>query len=124
MGPKRENEVPFPVTNVRLVIPYKFTQIKKVVNVAGVEEVRPVTLVKDVVVDNLVMKRHTTGIDPFTGTDHGAAEIPKDHQYDPSTGLPSLHRRHRAPRPRLPPRMALAARSARRRQRQNGRRSR
>jgi large subunit ribosomal protein L24 len=92
MGPKRENEVPFPVTDVRLVIPYKFTQIKIVVNVAGVEEVRPVTLVKDVVVDNLVMKRHTTGIDPFTGTDHGAAEIPKDHQYDPSTGLPIFHR--------------------------------
>jgi large subunit ribosomal protein L24 len=38
------------------------------------------------------MERHTTGIDPFTGTDYGDAEIPAKHQYDPQTGLPIFHR--------------------------------
>jgi large subunit ribosomal protein L24 len=38
------------------------------------------------------MERHTTGIDPYNGTDYGDAEIPKHHQYDPRTGLPIFNR--------------------------------
>jgi large subunit ribosomal protein L24 len=47
---------------------------------------------RDVIVDKVFMERHTTGIDPFTGTDYGESEIPKEHQYDPKTGLPIFHR--------------------------------
>lgn len=50
------------------------------------------SIYEDVIVDNIVMERHTTGIDPFTGTDYGNAEFPKEHQYDPETGLPIFHR--------------------------------
>jgi large subunit ribosomal protein L24 len=47
---------------------------------------------RDVIVDKVFMERHTTGIDPFTGTDYGESEIPKEHQYDPKTGFPIFHR--------------------------------
>ncbi|KAJ4365208.1 hypothetical protein N0V83_008826 [Neocucurbitaria cava] len=79
MGPKRENEVPLPITDVRLVIPYEITQ-------QGQKRYN------DVIVDKIFMERHTTGIDPYTGTDYGDAEIPKDHQYDPETSRPIFHR--------------------------------
>jgi large subunit ribosomal protein L24 len=49
-------------------------------------------LFEDVVVDKIFMERHTTGIDPYTGTDYGDSTIPEAHQYDPRTGLPIFHR--------------------------------
>jgi large subunit ribosomal protein L24 len=64
---------------VRLVVPYEFVRNGE-------------KTYSDVIVDKLTMVRHTTGIDPFTGADYGDAEIPKDHQYDPTTGLPIFHR--------------------------------
>lgn len=79
MGPRHENEVPLPITDVRLVIPYEITQ-------QGQKRY------SDVIVDKIFMERHTTGIDPYTGTDYGDVEIPKDHQYDPQSGLPIFHR--------------------------------
>jgi large subunit ribosomal protein L24 len=93
MGPKRENEVPISINDVRLVIPYETTQIVRELNrETGIEEERSKKVFQDVIVDKVHMKRHTTGIDPFTGTDYGANEIPKDHQYDPVSGLPIFHR--------------------------------
>jgi large subunit ribosomal protein L24 len=75
----RQNEVPMPLSDVRLVVPYEI--------VLDGEKTY-----SDVVVDKVRMVRHTTGIDPFTGADYGDAEIPKDHQYDPANGLPIFHR--------------------------------
>jgi large subunit ribosomal protein L24 len=69
-----------PLSDVRLVVPYEFVQT------GGAK------IYRDVIVDKVRMVRHTTGIDPFTGTDYGNAKIPKDHQYDPRTGLPIFHR--------------------------------
>ncbi|KAF1940888.1 KOW motif domain-containing protein [Clathrospora elynae] len=79
MGPKHENEVPVPLANVRLVVPS--------------ETVKGNTKhYEDVIVEKIFMERHTTGIDPYTGTDYGDAEIPEHHQYDPGTGLPIFYR--------------------------------
>lgn len=78
-GPKIETSMPVNYDDVRLVIPYVFTR-------NGQRECT------DVVVDKIIMEQHSTGIDPFTGVDHGDAEIPKDHRYDPQTGLPIFHR--------------------------------
>ena len=47
---------------------------------------------EDVIVERIHMERHTTGIDPFTGTLYIDEPIPEDHQYDPQTGLPIFHR--------------------------------
>lgn len=77
--PKRQHEVAIPIDHVRLVVPYEIIK----------DSQRTFT---DVIVDDVIMERHTTGLDPFTGTDYGDAEIPKDHQYDPHTGLPIFHR--------------------------------
>lgn len=82
IGPRRESEMPVAMDDVRLVVPYASTSFSS----SGQ------SIYEDVVVDNIVMERHTTGIDPFTGTDYGNAEIPKQHQYDPETGLPIFHR--------------------------------
>ncbi|EMD59987.1 hypothetical protein GGP41_009400 [Bipolaris sorokiniana] len=79
MGPKHPNEVPLPLDHVRLVIPSEINQ-------GGVKRY------KDVIVEKIFMERHTTGIDPYTGTDYGSSEIPKEHQYDPRNGLPIFHR--------------------------------
>ena len=79
MGPKHPNEVPLPMDSVRLVIPSEINQ-------GGVKRY------KDVIVEKIFMERHTTGIDPYTGTDYGNTEIPKEHQYDPRNGLPIFHR--------------------------------
>lgn len=76
----RESEVPMPLDNVRLVIPYKITSKN------GKD------VYQDVIVEKILMERHTTGIDPFTGHDYGTAEIPEDHRYDPESGLPIFHR--------------------------------
>ncbi|KAH7094778.1 hypothetical protein FB567DRAFT_459422 [Paraphoma chrysanthemicola] len=84
LGPKRMSEVPIPIANIRLVTPYEFKEYSR----AGVL----VTKTQDVIVDKVLMERHTTGVDPFTGTNYGSAEIPKDHQYDPVSGLPIFHR--------------------------------
>jgi len=43
-------------------------------------------------VDKLVMERHTTGIDPFTDINYGKDEFPKEHRFDPETGLPIFKR--------------------------------
>ena len=75
-----KNEVPIALADVRLVIPFEL------VRPGGEKEY------SDVVVENIAMERHTTGIDPYTGTDYGTAEIPEEHQYDPTTGLPIFHR--------------------------------
>jgi large subunit ribosomal protein L24 len=93
MGHRVEKEVAFPLKDVRLIIPYETTQRVKVRDPETGSWTFPLTTVyRDVVIDNVVMERHTTGIDPFTGIDHGDAEIPKDHQYDPVTGLPIFSR--------------------------------
>lgn len=67
------------MTQVRLVVPYETIQ-------NGVRKYQ------DVIVEDIYMERHTTGIDPFTGVDYGDAAIPENHQYHPSTGLPIFHR--------------------------------
>lgn len=85
MPAKRESEAPIPLANLRLVVPYALTSY-------GSEGAPALTSAQDVVVDKIFMERHTTGIDPFTGTDYGDAEIPAKHQYDPQTGLPIFHR--------------------------------
>ncbi|KAF1922062.1 hypothetical protein BDU57DRAFT_584989 [Ampelomyces quisqualis] len=88
---KRESEMPIPIDDVRLVVPYEITE--RVIRRDGLNEVEQyVKVYKDVIVDRVVLERHTTGIDPFTGSDYGDAEIPKEHQYDPLTGLPIFHR--------------------------------
>jgi len=92
IGAKRESEVPIPIADLRLVVPYAMTQIVRSKGANGLEEEKAVQVYTDVIVENVTMKRHTTGIDPFTGTDYGNAEIPKDHQYDPESGLPIFHR--------------------------------
>lgn len=79
MGPKREAEVAIPLDHVRLVIPSEINQ-------GGVKRY------KDVMVEKIFMERHTTGIDPYTGTDYGNSEIPEEHQYDPRNGLPVFDR--------------------------------
>ncbi|KAH9876157.1 hypothetical protein J1614_004036 [Plenodomus biglobosus] len=79
LEPKHEAEKPIEINDLRLVVPYEINQ----------NGVRRYT---DAIVEQVRMERHTTGIDPFTGTDYGSAEIPKDHQYDPKTGLPIFHR--------------------------------
>jgi large subunit ribosomal protein L24 len=79
MGPKHENEVPLPMDHLRLVTPSEIIE--------GGSKVY-----KDVVVEKIFMERHTTGIDPYTGTDYGDTEIPKEHQYDPRDGSPIFHR--------------------------------
>jgi large subunit ribosomal protein L24 len=90
-GNKRKSEAPMHIDDVRLVVPYEITQ-KKVAIEDGEEVEVPVKLYTDVIVEKVFMERVTTGIDPFTGTDYGDAEIPKDHQYDPQTGLPIFKR--------------------------------
>ncbi|KAI4612678.1 uncharacterized protein J4E87_010230 [Alternaria ethzedia] len=88
MGPKVENEVPMPLSNVRLVVPAEIGQ--------GDQK-----RYEDVVVEKIYMERHTTGIDPYTGTDYGNDTIPEAHQYDPRTGLPIFHRYIAGTRQRL-----------------------
>lgn len=82
IGPRRESEMPIAMEDIRLVIPYASTSFT-----ASGQNVY-----EDVIVDNILMERHTTGIDPFTGTDYGNTTIPEQHQYDPETGLPIFHR--------------------------------
>ncbi|CAI6338073.1 unnamed protein product [Periconia digitata] len=72
--------VPISMDHVRLVIPYRIT------TAAGRH------IYQDVMVDNVAMERHTTGIDPFTGIDHGAEEFPVEHRFDPETELPVFKR--------------------------------
>ena len=79
LGPTRVAEVPIPMQDIRLVIPYELTQQGQ-------------TGYRDVIVDKIFMERHSTGIDPYTGTDYGDAKIPEEHQNDPQTGLPIFHR--------------------------------
>lgn len=88
MGPKIENALPMPLDNVRLVIPAEIQKGGK-------------KCFEDVVVEKIFMERHTTGIDPYTGTDYGDSEIPEAHQYDPRTGLPIFHRYIAGTRQRL-----------------------
>lgn len=74
--------MPVAMEHLRLVVPYA----------SASSGPSGQSIYEDVVVDNILMERHTTGIDPFTGTDYGDAAIPKEHQYDPETGLPIFHR--------------------------------
>jgi large subunit ribosomal protein L24 len=70
-----------------LVVPYEIVHRKD----RG-ETVEEFKAYNDVIVDNVFMEQHTTGIDPFTGRDYGASEFPKEHRYDPQTGLPIFNR--------------------------------
>lgn len=71
--------MPLPLDHVRLVTPGEIIR-------DGVKQY------EDVIVERIHMERHTTGIDPFTGTLYIDEPIPEDHQYDPRTGLPIFHR--------------------------------
>ncbi|KAL5120089.1 hypothetical protein ACEQ8H_001914 [Pleosporales sp. CAS-2024a] len=88
--PKRKNEVPLPLDDVRLVIPYQINEQRRIQRGQLVDVSN--YYYTDVIVDKIVLERHTTGIDPFTGKDYGHSELPKDHQYDPQTNLPIFHR--------------------------------
>ncbi|KAL1612363.1 hypothetical protein SLS60_000589 [Paraconiothyrium brasiliense] len=81
---KREIEVPLPLEDVRLVIPYQM----KSRDADGNE----VHTWNDVVVDKIVMERHITGRDPFTNIDYGTQEFPQEHRFDPETGLAIFNR--------------------------------
>lgn len=74
--------MPVSMDDIRLVVPYA----------SAAAGPTGQSIYEDVIVDKIHFERHTTGIDPFTGTDYGDAEIPKEHQYDPETGLPIFHR--------------------------------
>ena len=71
--------MPLPLDDLRLVIPGELVR-------DGVKQY------EDVIVERIHMERHTTGIDPYTGTLYIDEPIPEDHQYDPHTGLPIFHR--------------------------------
>ncbi|KAF9738818.1 hypothetical protein PMIN02_003366 [Paraphaeosphaeria minitans] len=81
---KRAIEIPLSLEDIRLIIPYRMT--KRTGNGKDVHSWF------DVVVDNILLERHTAGRDPFTGQDHGTREIPEEHQFDPRTGLPIFNR--------------------------------
>ncbi|KAF2635931.1 hypothetical protein P280DRAFT_473559 [Massarina eburnea CBS 473.64] len=78
--PQRNTEAAIPCDDVRLVIPYRIT------TASGRD------IFEDVVVDSIVMERHTTGVDPFTRIDYGNEEFPVEHRYDPVTELPIFKR--------------------------------
>jgi large subunit ribosomal protein L24 len=82
--PKREADTPVHLSDVRLVVPYRITT--KTATGQSKE------ILQDVIVDKLVMERHTTGIDPFTQVDYGKDEFPEKHRFDPETGLPIFKR--------------------------------
>lgn len=87
-------EAPVPLEDVLLVVPYRITTY----NADG----EPKEIYRDVIVDNVTMERHTTGIDPFTGIDYGNSEFPEEHRYDPETGLPIFNRYIAGTRTRIP----------------------
>jgi large subunit ribosomal protein L24 len=70
--------------DVRLVAPYQISTTDKDGN--------HVQTWTDVVVDNVLLERHTTGIDPFTKIDYGTREFPEEHRFDPETGIPVFNR--------------------------------
>lgn len=76
--------MPLPLEDVRLVVPYRMTTQN--------EDGKHVRTWSDVVVDKIALERHTTGRDPFTGTNYGTQEIPEEHRFDPKTGLPIFNR--------------------------------
>ncbi|KAF2035514.1 hypothetical protein EK21DRAFT_54065 [Setomelanomma holmii] len=92
IGPTRASEVPIPIANVRLVIPYEYTEVHTRIDENGVPRKVHEQKFEDVIVDKIRMERVTTGVNPFTGINYGNAEIPKEHQYDPISGLPIFHR--------------------------------
>lgn len=81
---KREVEVSIPLEDVRLVVPYRITTI----NSDGIER----HTYQDVIVDKVLMERHTTGRDPFTNVDYGNQEFPEEHRFDPESGLAIFNR--------------------------------
>lgn len=96
-GPKRLSEVPIPMDDVRLVVPYEITKKERRVEkdengrIIG-EKFEDVIVREDVIVDGVTMRQHITGVDPYTNVDYGNAEFPKEHRLDPRTGLPIFHR--------------------------------
>ncbi|PVH91559.1 hypothetical protein DM02DRAFT_620457 [Periconia macrospinosa] len=74
------HEIQFGINDIRLVIPYRIT------TASGRY------IYQDVVVDNVILERHTTGVDPFTGIDYGNDEFPAEHRFDPETNLPVFKR--------------------------------
>lgn len=66
------------------MVPYRITSVAS--------DGSPKDIFQDVIVDNVVMERHTTGVDPFTGIDYGNDEFPEEHRYDPESGLPIFNR--------------------------------
>jgi large subunit ribosomal protein L24 len=93
---KREIDAPVPFADVRLVVPYRALVPYKVTTTDAYGYTKEVTktreVVQDVVVDKLVMERHTTGVDPFTNVDYGKDEFPEEHRFYPETGLPIFKR--------------------------------
>lgn len=81
---KREVEVSVPLEDVRLVVPYRITTV----NADGIER----HTYQDVIVDKVLMERHTTGRDPFTNVDYGNQEFPEEHRFDPESGLAIFNR--------------------------------
>lgn len=53
-------------------------------------------------VDEVIMERHTRGIDPFNGLDYGDEEFPEEHRCDPETELPVFNRYIAGSRRRIP----------------------
>jgi large subunit ribosomal protein L24 len=74
-------EMPLAIDDVRLVVPQVFTET---------HGDRTYKVHQDVIVEAVDVERHTSGADPFTGED--TAQVPKEHQVDPFTGKPILHR--------------------------------
>jgi len=83
-APKRLGMPTVGLNDMRLVIPYRIT-IKAA-------DGTPRHTYQDVIVDDIIMERHTIGLDPFTGIDHGDKEFPANHRFDPETGLPLFNR--------------------------------
>ncbi|KAF2273243.1 uncharacterized protein EI97DRAFT_436298 [Westerdykella ornata] len=79
--PKMESAFPLDYSAVRLVIPKVFER-----TVGG----RTIKETRDVIVEDIIMEKHTSGVDPFTR--ETVLEIPKEHQVDPHTGKAIWHR--------------------------------
>jgi large subunit ribosomal protein L24 len=93
---KREIDAPVPFADVRLVVPYRafvpYTVTTKDADGQTNQITKTKEVVQDVIVDKIVMERHTTGVDPFTNVDYGKDEFPEEHRFYPETGLPIFKR--------------------------------
>lgn len=79
---KVEQLAPLPYDDVRLVAPFDFEEIRGD---------RIVKMRRDVIVDKVIVEKHTSGADPFT-PGNSLKNIPEEHQVDPSTEETIFHR--------------------------------